>query len=189
MIKSKLLESLKSILPIALIVLGLSITVTPIPAGDMMLFLIGIAFLVFGMSLFNMGAEMSMLQLGVKIGTDGKCVGAGGCIMQALPGATENSLFMAEDTILRMDNISTLVEEKSLEDIADYFFGDLQFNETNPEYKCLCSKDYIESLLISMGKAELDQIIKEQGEISVNCQFCETDYKFNADDVDKLFSK
>ena len=69
MIKSKLLESLKSILPIALIVLGLSITVTPIPAGDMMLFLIGIAFLVFGMSLFNMGAEMSMQPLGVRIGS------------------------------------------------------------------------------------------------------------------------
>ena len=69
MIKSKLLESLKSILPIALIVFVLSITITPINAGDMLLFLIGIAFLVFGMSLFNMGAEMSMQPLGVKIGS------------------------------------------------------------------------------------------------------------------------
>lgn len=133
--------------------------------------------------------QPTAISLGVKIGTDGKCVGAGGCVMQALPGATENSLFMAEDTILRMDNISTLIEEKSLEEIADYFFGELKFTETNPEYKCLCSKNYIESLLISMGKEELDQIIKEQGEISVNCQFCETDYKFNQNDVDKLFKK
>ena len=69
LIKSKLLESLKSILPIALIVFILSITITPISSGDMLLFLIGIAFLVFGMSLFNMGAEMSMQPLGVKIGS------------------------------------------------------------------------------------------------------------------------
>ena len=69
MIKNKLLESLTSILPIALIVLLLSVTLTPISAGDMLLFLIGIAFLVLGMSLFNMGAEMSMQQLGVKIGS------------------------------------------------------------------------------------------------------------------------
>lgn len=69
LIKGKLLESLKSILPIALIVFILSITITPISSGDMLLFLIGIAFLVFGMSLFNMGAEMSMQPLGVKIGS------------------------------------------------------------------------------------------------------------------------
>ena len=69
MIKSKLLESLKSILPIALIVFALSVTVTPIDAGYMFIFLVGIAFLVFGMSLFNMGAEMSMQPLGVKIGS------------------------------------------------------------------------------------------------------------------------
>ena len=69
MIKHKLTESLNSILPIALIVLVLSLTVTPISSGDMLLFLSGVALLVFGMSLFNMGAEMSMLQLGSKIGS------------------------------------------------------------------------------------------------------------------------
>ena len=69
MIKSKLSESLHSILPIALIVFALSLTITPIGSGYMLIFLIGIAFLVFGMSLFNMGAEMSMQPLGVKIGS------------------------------------------------------------------------------------------------------------------------
>ncbi len=69
MIKSKLEESLKSILPIALIVFALSVTITPINAGYMFIFLIGIAFLVFGMALFNIGAEMSMQPLGVKIGS------------------------------------------------------------------------------------------------------------------------
>ena len=69
MIKSKIEESLKSILPIALIVFALSITITPINSGYMFMFLIGIAFLVFGMALFNIGAEMSMQPLGVKIGS------------------------------------------------------------------------------------------------------------------------
>ncbi len=69
MVKSKLTESLSSILPIALIVLLLSVTISPIDSGYMLLFLIGIVFLVIGMSLFNLGAEMSMQQLGVKIGS------------------------------------------------------------------------------------------------------------------------
>ncbi|MBQ8413752.1 MAG: DUF1538 domain-containing protein [Clostridia bacterium] len=69
LIKSKLSESLSSVLPIALIVLGLSVTVVPISTGDMFLFLVGIVCLVFGMSLFTAGAEMSMQPLGSKIGS------------------------------------------------------------------------------------------------------------------------
>ncbi len=69
LIKSKLAESLKSVLPIALIVLGLSITIVPISTGDMFLFLVGVVCLVFGMSIFTAGAEMSMQPLGSKIGS------------------------------------------------------------------------------------------------------------------------
>ncbi len=68
LIKNKLVESLKSVLPIALIVLTLSITIVPISTGDMFLFLTGVCCLVFGMSLFTAGAEMSMQPLGTKIG-------------------------------------------------------------------------------------------------------------------------
>ncbi|MBO7187493.1 MAG: Hsp33 family molecular chaperone HslO [Clostridia bacterium] len=126
------------------------------------------------------------MALGVKIGTDGTCVGAGGVVIQALPGASDEALFMAEDTIMRMGNISTLIEEKGIDGVADYFFGDYDYVETFPEYKCLCSRDYIEKLLISMGKDELYSILNERGTVEVNCQFCETDYKFNKDDIDKL---
>lgn len=69
LLKDKIVESLKSVLPIALIVLALSITIVPISTGDMFLFLVGIVCLVIGMSLFTSGAEMSMQQLGSKIGS------------------------------------------------------------------------------------------------------------------------
>lgn len=69
LLKDKIVESLKSVLPIALIVLALSITIVPISTGDMFLFLVGVVCLVIGMSLFTSGAEMSMQQLGSKIGS------------------------------------------------------------------------------------------------------------------------
>ncbi len=69
LIKDKLVESLKSVLPIALIVLALSITIVPMSTGDMFLFLVGVVCLIIGMSLFTAGAEMSMQQLGSKIGS------------------------------------------------------------------------------------------------------------------------
>ncbi len=69
LIKNKFMESLKSVLPIALIVLALSVTLVPITTGDMFLFIVGVVCLVFGMSLFTAGAEMSMQPLGTKLGT------------------------------------------------------------------------------------------------------------------------
>ena len=69
LIKDKIFESLKSVLPITLIVVALSMTIVPMPTGDMMLFIIGVVCLVFGMSLFTAGAEMSMQTLGTKIGS------------------------------------------------------------------------------------------------------------------------
>ena len=53
----------------ALIVFLLSVTLTPINPGDMLLFIIGVVLLVIGMSLFTVGADMSMVQLGTKVGS------------------------------------------------------------------------------------------------------------------------
>ena len=69
LIKNKILESVGSVLPIALIVVALSFTVVPMSADNMLLFLMGVVCLIFGMSLFTAGAEMSMQPLGSKIGT------------------------------------------------------------------------------------------------------------------------
>lgn len=69
LIKEKFSESFKSVLPIAAIVLVLSMTIIEqFTSGFMVLFLVGVAFLVVGMALFTMGAEMSMQPLGTKIG-------------------------------------------------------------------------------------------------------------------------
>ena len=68
-VKEKLRESISSVLPITLIVLALSLTVAPMSPANMLLFLIGVVFLIAGMSVFTLGAEMSMQQLGAKVGT------------------------------------------------------------------------------------------------------------------------
>ncbi len=68
-VRKKLAESMQSVLPIAFTVLILSITITPISPGNMLLFITGVVFLVLGMSLFTVGAEMSMQPLGTKIGS------------------------------------------------------------------------------------------------------------------------
>lgn len=131
--------------------------------------------------------QPTAIALGVKIGTDGKCVGAGGVIIQALPFASDANLEKAEKIINSLTNISTLIEQKGAVEVLKEYFGDVDFIEYNPEYKCLCSRDYIERVLISLGKAEIDDIIEKDGEVKVNCQFCDKVYVFNKEQTDKLF--
>lgn len=67
--KSKFHESLTSVLPIAAIILLLGITIAPLSTSTFLLFLLGVLCLVFGLTVFTMGAEMSMQPLGNKIGS------------------------------------------------------------------------------------------------------------------------
>lgn len=127
------------------------------------------------------------IALGVKIGKDGNCIGAGGVILQALPFADDSALEKAERVMNNFKNVSTLIETLGAEGIVKEYFGDVKYNEYHPEYKCLCSREHIEKLLISLGKAETEDIIAKEGQISVKCEFCEKEYVFNKDDVEKLF--
>lgn len=69
MISEKLSKAAKSVIPIVAVVLVLSLTIAPIPTDLMLRFLLGTLFLVLGMGLFSLGAEMSMTPIGSKIGT------------------------------------------------------------------------------------------------------------------------
>lgn len=130
--------------------------------------------------------QPTAIALGVKIGTDYRCVGAGGAVIQTLPGASEENIARAESAIAQMSNISSLIETSSLEEILFRFFGMETFESYEPRYRCLCSRDYIERILLSMGKEELYDILKEQGNITVDCQFCEKKYVFDREDIDRL---
>ena len=67
-LREKVYESVASVLPITAIVLVLSITIVPLTPGTMVLFLFGALLLIFGMGLFTLGAEMSMIPMGESMG-------------------------------------------------------------------------------------------------------------------------
>ena len=127
------------------------------------------------------------MALGVKIGTDGKCVGAGGVIVQALPGAGDEALFLAEEIVKDCANVSTLIEQHGAEWIVKELFFTDKYNEYHPEYKCLCTREHIEKVLISLGKEELIDIVKSQGKIKVECEFCDKIYEFDELDIENFF--
>lgn len=54
-------------------------------------------------------------------------------------------------------------------------------------FRCSCSRERTESMLRSLGRDELDDILRERGSIEVNCEFCNQLYSFEPGDVANLF--
>ena len=133
--------------------------------------------------------EPTAMALGVLVGSDGVCKGAGGIIMQALPGCDDETARLAEEIILKYTDISATISKMGATEIASKHFNGVTFNERNPIYKCICSKDYIDSVVISLGREEIYDILKEQGEIKIECQYCDKKYIYNLDDVKKLLGE
>ncbi len=69
-LREKIFESLASVLPITAIVLILSVTIAPVAAGTLVLFLFGSLLLVFGMGIFTLGADLAMTPMGEGMGIE-----------------------------------------------------------------------------------------------------------------------
>jgi len=66
---SKLKESAVSVVPIMVIVVLLHFTITPLPEGQLTQFVLGGMFLLFGLSIFLIGADIGMVPFGQKVGS------------------------------------------------------------------------------------------------------------------------
>ena len=67
-LKDKLRESLGAVLPVAIIVFILAFSIVPLPLDAAMMFLTGALFLILGMALFTLGAEIAMTPMGEILG-------------------------------------------------------------------------------------------------------------------------
>ncbi len=54
-------------------------------------------------------------------------------------------------------------------------------------FSCTCSRDKVERTLLTIGRAEADDILQTDGKIEVDCEFCQERYLFDAADVEALF--
>ena len=131
--------------------------------------------------------QPTAMSLGVLIGKERTCIGAGGVIAQSMPGASEKSLVAAEKIVKSLTDVSARIRASGAEGLFKELFGDADFTELHPVYKCLCDKDYVKGILVSLGKAELDDIIAKEKVVKVGCEFCGKEYVFDGNDVAEMF--
>jgi molecular chaperone Hsp33 len=56
------------------------------------------------------------------------------------------------------------------------------------QFECRCSSGRVAGLLRALGEDEVRDVLKEQGAVTVTCEFCRRPYRFNASDVETLFT-
>ena len=128
--------------------------------------------------------------LGVLVDTDMSVKVAGGYLIQLLPGAPDEIIDVLERGIQRSGAVTKMLSDgMSPEDMLGQVCGELGvvFMETTEvSYKCYCSRERVEAVLLSLGRKELEEIAAEGEAFPVECQFCDTVYKFTPDEIRKL---
>lgn len=135
----------------------------------------------------------TVISLGVLVDTDLSIKAAGGLFIQLMPDATDETISKLEEIIGDLPPISTIIDDGlSPDDILVKYFSQLNpetVSNSEVRYQCNCSKERIESALISLGRKELKAIVEEDGKAQVVCDFCRKEYNFNKEDLEDLIKK
>lgn len=130
----------------------------------------------------------SVVSLGVLV-DDTRVISAGGLIVQMLPGASEAAIASVEHSVPMFADISATMQEYHLEGAVNQLLMHLQLEvleKRAPQYRCDCSRERIEGMLVTLGAEELRDMIETQRGAEVDCHFCLKRYKFNAEDLEML---
>lgn len=148
--------------------------------------------------------QNSAISLGVKVDVDYTIAAAGGMIIQMLPNAAEESVDALEAMLEKLPPITTLVEEAVSENRGKSDEGVLQammdriFAEMPEEYQvetlefkemrwhCDCSEERLEKVLMTIGEKDLTDIIEEDGQAELVCQFCCKKYHFDKEHLERI---
>lgn len=128
--------------------------------------------------------------LGVLIDTDQSVRAAGGYLVQLLPGAPDDVIDRLEAGVQAAGAATAMLDggldaAGMLQQVLSGF--EVEILETQPiEYRCYCTRRRVESTLISLGKDELEQVVRDGETLHVDCQFCDQVYDFTPQDVAAL---
>ena len=130
--------------------------------------------------------------LGVLVEVDQSVLCAGGDLIQLLPGADDGVISAIEQGIQTVGPVTEALRSGAdaralLEQVLGAF--ELEVLAQEPvEYRCYCSRDRVTRALISMGREELEALIREQGKAELTCQFCDQAYHYSRDALEALLA-
>lgn len=131
----------------------------------------------------------SVVALGVLADPDGVRA-AGGVLAQVLPGADERAIAALEERALAMPPITKLISEGAdAHALLQALAGGVELRAQRTlevRFTCTCTREKVETALLSMGADELRSLAAERAESEASCEFCKKRYIFSAQELRSL---
>jgi len=135
----------------------------------------------------------SAVSVGVKIGTDGNVESAGAMLLQMMPDATDEDIRICEHVLSGLKPMSTLMQEyddSSLDQLVKDMFDDARILETRDiQFHCGCDREKTEKVLMTLPKKDIEELMGQDEGINITCNFCNNEYHFDKDDLQKILDK
>lgn len=138
--------------------------------------------------------QPSLVYLGVRVEPlSGKVRSAAGLILAPLPNCPDEDISKLEALAPEIAKLSLHIDEgDDLMTTLNKLFDGLDFevsDEMTPVYRCDCSRERLERVIISLGEAELTDIIESDGEAELVCSFCNKRYHFDREELSVLLEE
>ena len=113
--------------------------------------------------------------------------GAGGYLLQLLPGATDAEIDTLEKNIAAMPSVTEMLRAgktpKDMMELAMAGFAPQVLDERTVGYQCDCSEERTKGMLLSLGRRELVKMRDEDPHCEVVCHFCHSRYQYDLNDL------
>lgn len=139
-------------------------------------------------------ASSEQLPTRIRLAADN--VHAAGLLIQQLPSRTEapaaddsESAWKEAEEGIGGVQVSELLE-LPFERVLTRNFGrrDLRLYAGAPvRFECRCGPGRVQRVLRALGEEEIRDVLREQGAVTVTCDFCNRPYRFGASEVEALF--
>jgi molecular chaperone Hsp33 len=132
----------------------------------------------------------SAVGLGVFVEPDNRVSAAGGFLIQSLPPADEQLIDTLMERIQQLPSITSLLREgKTPEQMLETLFAGIPYltlEKRELAFQCTCNREKIEKVLLSLGHAELSDIIQREVGTEVTCEFCREVFPFTREELEHL---
>ena len=133
-------------------------------------------------------------QLATRVWLSSDSQGASGLLLQTLPSQLQSSeeRDLSWEHLCQLSGTLSKAEQLTLhhsEQLHRLFHQDSVrlFEETPRQFACSCSQTRLSQALVSLGRDEAMDILREQPNIEITCEFCNHHYLFHPEDINALF--
>lgn len=132
----------------------------------------------------------SVVALGVLMNRDNTVRQAGGFIVQLMPFTPDEVIDRLEERLSGLSSVTAMLEAGNTpEEILELVLGEfgVEITDRMPvAFRCNCSRERVEKVLLSLGKQELEELAAEGKEVELHCHFCNKRYAFSTEEVERL---